>query len=447
MKLISTYGVTIREHNRIFRHTVHIYRDALAFFIDVAIAEWEKFASLTHPNSAVLVMERITHATKAHPVPEYDFDTPFPMFPTYLRRAAIMKAVGAVSAYKTKLATWEASGRPGQEPGKPMAGNSFPVMYKDNMYSDTGRYSARIKIYDGCIWKWLDITFRKSDVDYIKRHCPDQKRLSPTLIRRGKKWNLRFSFEKKVTLNDIPVKDRLILSVDLGVNNACVCTVMSADGAVHGRKFLKLPVETDRLWTAINRIKKAQQHGARKTPRLWEKANGINRDISAKTAAFIMRTAELYSVNVIVFEYLDLNEKKRGSKKQQLHLWKARDVQRKVEHKALALGMRISRVNAWNTSRLAFDGSGFVKRGMYMQDGLKQYNYSVCVFQNGKTYNCDLNAAYNIGARYFVREILKSLPETARLALEAKVPSAGKRSTSTLSTLFSLNAELALLAA
>lgn len=61
--------------------------------------------------------------------------------------------------------------------------------------------------------------------------------------------------------------------------------------------------------------------------------------------------------------------------------------------------------------------------------------YSVCQFQNGKIYNCDLNAAYNIGARYYIREILKSLPAKVRLAIKAKVPQLAKRSTCTLSSI------------
>ena len=69
-------------------------------------------------------------------------------------------------------------------------------------------------------------------------------------------------------------------------------------------------------------------------------------------------------------------------------------------------------------------------------------SYNVCEFTTGKVYNCDLNASYNIGARYFVREILKSLPARERLRLEAKVPPVCKRSTCTLSALISLNAEL-----
>lgn len=66
----------------------------------------------------------------------------------------------------------------------------------------------------------------------------------------------------------------------------------------------------------------------------------------------------------------------------------------------------------------------------------------MCTFETGKRYHCDLSASYNIGARYFIREILKSLPVKARLGIEAKVPQCTKRTTCTLSTLLSLNAEL-----
>ena len=66
----------------------------------------------------------------------------------------------------------------------------------------------------------------------------------------------------------------------------------------------------------------------------------------------------------------------------------------------------------------------------------------VCRFQSGKTYNCDLSASYNIGARYYIREILKSVSVTERLRIEAKVPQCSKRSTSTYATLISLCAEL-----
>ena len=42
--------------------------------------------------------------------------------------------------------------------------------------------------------------------------------------------------------------------------------------------------------------------------------------------------------------------------------------------------MRVSRICAWNTSRLAYDGSGAVIRDWE--------NHSLCTFQTGKRYNC-----------------------------------------------------------
>ena len=157
-----------------------------------------------------------------------------------------------------------------------------------------------------------------------------------------------------------------------------------------------------------------------------------------KTAVFILTCAEEFGADVIVFEHLDMSGKKRGSKKQRLHLWKASYVQAMTESKAHRKGLRVSRVCAWGTSRLAYDGSGRVRRGKESEKCGD--NYSLCEFETGKVYNCDLNASYNIGARYFIREIIKSLPERERLAAEAKDPQLARRSTCTLSTLIRLNA-------
>ena len=113
--------------------------------------------------------------------------------------------------------------------------------------------------------------------------------------------------------------------------------------------------------------------------------------------------------------------KKEVLKSKGFILWRKKEIQRLVEHKARKKAMRISRVNAWNTSRLAYDESGKVKRGEYKQGEQTKRNYSICVFQNGKTYNSDLKVSCNIGARYFIRKLLKSEPAMARLPDDAKV--------------------------
>ncbi|MBQ6398141.1 MAG: transposase, partial [Oscillospiraceae bacterium] len=84
-----------------------------------------------------------------------------------------------------------------------------------------------------------------------------------------------------------------------------------------------------------------------------------------------------------------------------------------------------------------YDGSGKVIRGKDV--GFK--TNVMCKFQNGKIYTWDLSASSHIGARYFIRELLKSVPATERLRIEAKVPHCSKRRTSTYASLISLCAE------
>jgi len=128
-----------------------------------------------------------------------------------------------------------------------------------------------------------------------------------------------------------------------------------------------------------------------------------------------------------------------GKKKQKLHLWRKRDIQRRCEYQAHRREMRISRICAWNTSRLAYDGSGAVTRD--------RENHSLCTFQTGKRYNCDLSASYNIGARYFIRELLKPLSATERSLLEAKVPPVKRRTSCVYADLRKLHSEMELLKA
>lgn len=433
MKIMTTYKVKLHTSQKAFADTVKVYRQAVNFFITVALEEWDTLHTIPIPLERQQAVERLSHKTKNHPFPQYPFDAKFYKFPSYLRRAAISEAIGKVSSYHSNLANWNAS-KHGAKPGIPKAGFVCPAMYKDNCFVRTGTYTARLKVWIHNTWDWVNIRFKKTDIDYILHHCQTRRECVPTLRRRGKNWYLDFAFEERVLLDDTPIDQQIALGVDLGINNACACSAMCSDGTILGRKILSLPREQDYLNHQLNKIKKAQQHGSDKNPRLWAKLKGINQHITEVTAQFIVDTAVLYGVTTIVFEHLDLQGKKKGSKRQRLHHWKAQAVQAIVADKAHRLGMHIRRVCAWNTSRLAFDGSGRVERD--------SANYSLCTFPNGKRYHCDLSASYNIVARYFVREIYKSLPETVRLDISAKVPECTKRTTCTFSTLLSFDAGL-----
>ena len=442
MKIVSTYSVKIKDYNHIFDETVSIYRKVVDYFINVCICEWENVSKINSNHYKQQHIELLCHTTKDNPDVKYhSFDKQFYKFPSYLRRGAIEEAIGKVESYKSNLSRWESSDPKtrGKKPSYPKVGYVYPCMYRTVMYEKTDRYEAKIKVFIRNTWDWITVQLKKSDVDYISRRSASAKICAPTLQKRGHEWFLDYPLEENAELSDTNIFNQTIVAVDLGINSAAAISVMQSDGTVIGRKILKLPKEYDSLNHSINRIKKAQQNGNHRTPRLWAKADGINDKISVETACFIIDVAIQYEADVIVFEHLDTQGKKSGSKKQRLHMWRNRYVQAMVEHKAHRLGMRISHVNPYGTSLYAYDGSGIVLRGKEA----KLKSYSLCKFQNGKCYNCDLSASYNIGSRYYIREILKSLPARERLELEAKVPQVTKRTTCTLSTLINLNAELA----
>ena len=216
---------------------------------------------------------------------------------------------------------------------------------------------------------------------------------------------------------------------------------MDQDGTVYARKFISFSKEHDRLDTQLGRIKRNQKQGSRYNKTLWRKVAGISQDIADKTAQAIFEFGNEHGVDAFVLEHLDF---KGTNTVKRAHFWRYKRIYKVLGQKAHRNGLRIARVNARNTSRLAFDGSGWSKRGREIEPCTP---YSIMQFSTGKTYNADLNASYNIGARYFIRCILKTVSATQRLVLEAKVPQATKRSTCTLSHLINLRSELAVLTA
>ena len=201
---------------------------------------------------------------------------------------------------------------------------------------------------------------------------------------------------------------------------------MLSDGTILARKFINFASDKDRIWHCLNKIKKIQQKYGSKgsnTKKMWRYVKFLNNELASKVANAITNYALEMQVDTIVFEYLDTKGKKKGIKKQHLTMWKKNTIQKIVEHKAHKHGMRISRICAWNTSKYAFDGSGIVFRGK----NANLHTYELCKFSSGKIYNCDLSASYNIGARYFIREIQKSTSVKKWSRIVAKVPECEKR--------------------
>ena len=440
MQMTSSYGAEIRKQNIPILHTLRIYRSAVSYLIQVYAEAWEELSGITDTKKRFNEAEHLVHTTKKNQA-RYDFDRYFPKLPSYLRRSAIQHALGSIASYETRLELWK-NGTLSGKPKLTLENHAMPVFYRDVMYREAGETenAAYLKLYDGHDWKWFCVRLEHTDMEYLRKYWSGKKASAPTLEKRHHKYFLRFTYTEEVTLTKTPVKEQVICSVDLGINTDAVCTIMRADGTVLGRKFIDHPSEKDRMYRVLGRIRRFQrEHGSAQTQGRWAYTKRLNTELGKKIAGAIVRYAEENHADVIVFEYLEMQGKIPGKKKQKLHLWRKRDIQRRCEHQAHRKEMRISRICAWNTSRLAYDGSGAVTRDWE--------DHSLCTFQTGKRYNCDLSASYNIGARYFIRELLKPLPATERSLLEAKVPPVKRRTSCVYADLRKLHSEMELLKA
>ena len=441
MRTVSSYGVEIRKQNIPVRQTMEIYRQAVSYLTEIYAQVWEELRKIPETKKRFNTAEHMVHMTKKNTA-RFDFDLRFPKMPSYLRRSAIQHALGSVSSYETRLGQWKETGVLSGRPKLTCRNHAMPVFYRDVMYREgtEGKDEAYLKLYDGHDWRWFRVCLSHTDMEYLRRNWYGKKASAPTLEKRHHKYFLRFSYTEEVTLTQTPVKEQIICSVDLGINTDAVCTIMRADGTVLGRKFIDFPSEKDRMYRTLGRIRRFQRkHGSAQAGERWAYTRRLNIELSRKIAGAVAEYARENHADVIVFEYLEMNGKISGSKRQKLQLWRKRDIQKRCEHQAHRKGMRISRICAWNTSRLAYDGSGMVLRDWR--------NHSLCAFQTGKRYNCDLSASYNIGARYFIRELLKPLPATERSLLEAKVPAVKRRTSCVYADLRELSSEMGLLMA
>ena len=435
---------TSYKDNHILKDTVKIYHKAVSFICDVVLKEWDDIDKISTSKEQINFVEHLIHNTSRN-IAKYDFDEKFYKFPSYFRRDAISSALGHISSYKNNLANYEAkryeyisNGLKFKEkaPALNIKPNIAPTFYKDNMYIKEDNNTIKLKVYKNKDWVYHTFKLRNQDIKYIDKYIKDGWKIkNPILVFEYGKFGVRYSLEKiNLKLEEKPLNERVILSVDLGINTDATCSLMKSNGTVIARYFINEAIDKDRMFRLLNRKRKKQRLSGNykfaSQKKITNKILCYSDNIENKTSNNILKIALKHNVDVIVFEKLSSNFKSKSSEK--IHHWRKMAIIKKVCAKAHICGIRYSTINPKNTSNLAFDGSGNVERGI-------NNNYSICKFTNGKIYNCDLNATYNIGARYFIREYLKSLSETEVLEITAKVPDLSKRTKCTLNTLINLN--------
>ena len=430
MKVTQSYGVKFKGGYKAVKRTIVIFNDAINYLITPIQENYDDIAELESSLRKMNYIEKLVHNTRNNKA-IYDFDDKFYKFPSYLRRSAITKAIGIVSSYMSQIENWKASNCKGAMPKLDKGNHLMPCFYKDNMF-DHQNDKTYIKVYRNNDWVWQEIRLSNSDLKYIENKAPLDLWSAPVLEKKYGHFKLRFTREFQVELSDKEISKQKVCAVDLGVTNDATVSVLDVHGTVLSRKFINCGKEKDFVTNALNRVSSFQkEHGSHDTKRLWNIAKRRNLNLAHLIAHKIVDYAKENNCDVIVFEHLDTKGKKKGSKKQKLSMWKHQDIQNTAERLAHSFGIRIARVCAWNTSKLAYDGSGVVLRGKKVSEDTP---YDVCKFQNGKTYNCDLSASYNIGARYFIKELIKIYPN-----IMTEVSDIGSGTSRTLSTLWNID--------
>ena len=438
MLLTSSYGMKLKGDFKALETSIELYRKSLRVLIPIINDGWDSIKECRYVNQKYNLIEKWIHSTKTNQA-LFDFDEQFPKFPTYLRRSAIAKALGIVSSYRSNLENWEKEEK-SQAPKLSLTHFTYPAYYKGNLFRnfDPVNQTIELKVFKNDDWVYEVYQLKTSDCNYYQTHLTGKKQNVPIIQKKGRRFYATFSYEEETTL--IPEESIVkICAVDLDLNTDATCSIMDKDGTVYARKFISFSKEHDQLHTQLGRIKRNQKQGSRHNKTLWRKVSGISQDIADKTAKAILDFGNEHGVDAFVLEHLDFKGKNTVKR---AHFWRYKRIYKVLEHKVHQYGLRIARVNARNTSRLAFDGSGWSKRWREITTNTP---YAIMQFPTGKIYNADLNASYNIGARYFIKHLLKTVTVTQRLALEAKVPQVAKRSTCTLSHLINLRSELAVL--
>ena len=440
MLLTSSYKMKLKGDFEALETSIELYRKALRMLIPIINDGWDSISECRYVNQKYNLIEKWIHNTRTNQA-LFDFDEQFPKFPTYLRRSAIAKALGIVSSYRSNLENWEKEGK-GQAPKLSLTHFTYPAYYKGNLFRnfDPVHQTIELKVFKNNDWVYEVYQLKTSDCTYYRTYLTGKKQNVPIIQKKGRRFYAAFSYEEETTL--IPEESiGKICAVDLGLGTDATCSIMDKDGTVYARKFISFSKEHDRLHTQLGRIKRNQKRGSRHNKTLWCKVAGISQDIADKTVRAILDFGNTHGVDAFVLEHLDFKGKNAVKR---THFWRYKRIYKVLCHKAHQHGLRVARVNARNTSRLAFDGSGWSKRGFEITPDTP---YAIMQFSTGKIYNADLNASYNIGARYLIKHLLKTVTATQRLALEAKVPQVAKRSTCTLSHLINLRSELAVLTA
>ena len=403
MKMIRSDKLKINtdaQQRKVLGDTLAYYRKYVRDLMVLINARWRTLQR-AQGNECIKIVENLIHPTKSRPdIKHPHFHKNYYKFPSYLRRVAIMDAYGQVSSFHTRYNDWLDAGMKKMSPKLTCSTNTFPSLYKGQCvkFSDDNK-TAFIKVRMNNDWIWQ--AFRLSGKS---RFLGKGKEMSPLLTLKGKQWALSTPTKLSIPLKESTDFSGQILAVDMGINSAAACAVVDKNGTVVHRAFFDR-TDKDRVYRIMQRIrtkaKKATRHG-NKLPNAFctsehRRLRQLNHNMSHQISRKIVDLATQFECDGIIIEDLTRWKPKGRSKtmKVKFHNWFKSRLADNVESKSMEVGIRTHRVYARGTSSYAYDGSGKLSRD--------KDNYANAKFSNGKRYNADLNAAYNIATRGIIK--------------------------------------------
>ena len=205
-----SYGLKISNENHIFDQTIEVYRAAVNYLMDVVTLHYDRLAAAEPTVSATVqqvrqgIVEHLVHSTRENTAAYPAFDKRFYKFPSYLRRDAIMTAIGKIFAYRAWITNWEADDRKGKRPFLNRNQDVMPCFYRKNTFLQDGNHVS-LKLYNGSDWVWHEVRIRPSDFRYVLEQMTDWKESAPVLAKRNRRYELRFAYTAaKTQVPEVP---------------------------------------------------------------------------------------------------------------------------------------------------------------------------------------------------------------------------------------------------
>ena len=300
-------------------------------------------------------------------------------------------------------------------------GKLFQLCYrvKDKELKLHLRVKLPVKDGEKIRWEWFE-----EDLDThpkFKEMLASHKMGKPTLVRRRLKsgffqYQLIFPFEVKGAKKT----GKHILCIDLGERKVVSAVVMDYNGNQLSppifvrvlpsikEKILRIRAEISNIQSKIRRSCSKVSHLSAELKKKWNKMNNLFKQLTHELSNTIIRIAQAFNCNFIVFEDLKSYQPPKGRNLLSwlLSMWRRGDIITTTRYKALRRGLRVETVRAFKTSQICPHCNS---KGEHVKapDRLDEKGEAYSIFHCpscGYTADRDYVGALNVGRRFILDE-------------------------------------------